>query len=119
MDTDTESIARASSRATRRRARPTRTPAGSMVWAARPGRICLRSEEHTSELQSPCKLVCRLLLEKKHSHPTRREIALEAGPLDEQVDHDRVLAAGLHRADALTVHPVLGYGDARVSRSEL
>src|SRR2546426_5071020 len=29
---------------------------------ARPGR---RSEEHTSELQSPCNLVCRLLLEKK------------------------------------------------------
>src|SRR5688500_19638123 len=25
----------------------------------------IRSEEHTSELQSPCKLVCRLLLEKK------------------------------------------------------
>ena len=24
-----------------------------------------RSEEHTSELQSPCNLVCRLLLEKK------------------------------------------------------
>src|SRR5205807_10402852 len=28
-------------------------------------RILLRSEEHTSELQSPCNLVCRLLLEKK------------------------------------------------------
>src|SRR5256885_12371877 len=28
-------------------------------------RIYLRSEEHTSELQSPCNLVCRLLLEKK------------------------------------------------------
>src|SRR2546426_6960197 len=37
-----------------------------------------RSEEHTSELQSPCNLVCRLLLEKKktrtrasrgHTHP--------------------------------------------------
>src|SRR5205807_3253140 len=27
--------------------------------------ITLRSEEHTSELQSPCNLVCRLLLEKK------------------------------------------------------
>src|SRR5256885_16215368 len=27
--------------------------------------ISLRSEEHTSELQSPCNLVCRLLLEKK------------------------------------------------------
>src|SRR5256885_7144289 len=28
----------------------------------------LRSEEHTSELQSPCNLVCRLLLEKKKKH---------------------------------------------------
>src|SRR2546426_5220696 len=34
----------------------------------------LRSEEHTSELQSPCNLVCRLLLEKKKTKnptPTR------------------------------------------------
>src|SRR5258708_17371666 len=29
----------------------------------------LRSEEHTSELQSPDHLVCRLLLEKKNSNP--------------------------------------------------
>src|SRR2546426_3599961 len=29
----------------------------------------IRSEEHTSELQSPCNLVCRLLLEKKKKHP--------------------------------------------------
>src|SRR5256885_7286465 len=29
------------------------------------GRANHRSEEHTSELQSPCNLVCRLLLEKK------------------------------------------------------
>src|SRR5205807_6637575 len=28
-----------------------------------------RSEEHTSELQSPCNLVCRLLLEKKKQTP--------------------------------------------------
>src|SRR5256885_13116597 len=28
----------------------------------------LRSEEHTSELQSPCNLVCRLLLEKKKNY---------------------------------------------------
>src|SRR5256885_12200612 len=42
-----------------------------------PGRPCLRppflhhprSEEHTSELQSPCNLVCRLLLEKKRNIP--------------------------------------------------
>src|SRR5256885_9733587 len=31
-----------------------------------------RSEEHTSELQSPCNLVCRLLLEKKKKRSTRR-----------------------------------------------
>src|ERR1022692_1998298 len=29
------------------------------------GSVGFRSEEHTSELQSPCNLVCRLLLEKK------------------------------------------------------
>src|SRR5205807_6643715 len=41
--------------------------AGSALAALRP-----RSEEHTSELQSPCNLVCRLLLEKKNTtalHP--------------------------------------------------
>src|SRR2546426_5498344 len=32
----------------------------------------LRSEEHTSELQSPCNLVCRLLLEKKKKQNTKR-----------------------------------------------
>src|SRR5256885_16865162 len=37
------------------------TPGPSIVQYA-PG---ARSEEHTSELQSPCNLVCRLLLEKK------------------------------------------------------
>src|SRR2546426_7718587 len=31
-----------------------------------------RSEEHTSELQSPCNLVCRLLLEKKKNLTKRR-----------------------------------------------
>src|SRR5688500_19956515 len=31
-----------------------------------------RSEEHTSELQSPCNLVCRLLLEKKKKTTTHR-----------------------------------------------
>src|SRR5256885_9564141 len=30
----------------------------------------VRSEEHTSELQSPCNLVCRLLLEKKKREPS-------------------------------------------------
>src|SRR5688500_19091549 len=41
----------------------------AVMWAAgenHPEMVAfLRSEEHTSELQSPCNLVCRLLLEKK------------------------------------------------------
>src|SRR5256885_12163325 len=41
-----------------------RTMAGSLIWLNP-----LRSEEHTSELQSPCNLVCRLLLEKKKKQP--------------------------------------------------
>src|SRR6266446_3767570 len=43
------------------------------------GRRHRRSEEHTSELQSPCNLVCRLLLEKKK----RR------GKVDDNVRHGR------------------------------
>src|SRR2546426_4566526 len=34
-----------------------------------------RSEEHTSELQSPCNLVCRLLLEKKKRKTIRANIS--------------------------------------------
>src|SRR5256885_6365265 len=41
------------------------------------GRECAayRSEEHTSELQSPCNLVCRLLLEKKNKRRRRLSTA--------------------------------------------
>src|SRR2546426_5406602 len=37
------------------------------VFKASTAKIPDRSEEHTSELQSPCNLVCRLLLEKKNN----------------------------------------------------
>src|SRR2546426_8549949 len=43
---------------------PTREPDRLLAVLA-PFRPLERSEEHTSELQSPCNLVCRLLLEKK------------------------------------------------------
>src|SRR2546426_8328711 len=53
------------------RPRATYDPASGTVTV----RFQSRSEEHTSELQSPCNLVCRLLLEKKknknHHHPLR------------------------------------------------
>src|SRR5256885_4517253 len=35
-----------------------------------------RSEEHTSELQSPCNLVCRLLLEKKNALGDNKAVIL-------------------------------------------
>src|SRR5688500_19173000 len=61
----------------RRYTRPEVDPFEEMVWESRQSVITnpdgsvvfkmdgARSEEHTSELQSPCNLVCRLLLEKK------------------------------------------------------
>src|SRR2546426_9727348 len=42
-----------------------RLQAGEELLRLHPLQHPVRSEEHTSELQSPCNLVCRLLLEKK------------------------------------------------------
>src|ERR1039457_4362833 len=50
-----------------RQARPA-PPAHTMIHL-----VAMRSEEHTSELQSPCNLVCRLLLEKKELKPIDAE----------------------------------------------
>src|SRR2546426_4515374 len=48
------------------------------VPAVEPGIARLhRSEEHTSELQSPCNLVCRLLLEKKKTQTTKTLAVVE------------------------------------------
>src|SRR2546426_4608947 len=41
-------------------------------YVVRPAAVEDRSEEHTSELQSPCNLVCRLLLEKKKKNYRER-----------------------------------------------
>src|SRR5256885_7459046 len=53
----------------RRPDRPAAGPVGNLqqgnVPCGGPAGSVGRSEEHTSELQSPCNLVCRLLLEKK------------------------------------------------------
>src|SRR5690348_18142186 len=45
---------------------PEMAEGGALIWA--------RSEEHTSELQSPVHLVCRLLLEKKNNHTTTKHV---------------------------------------------
>src|SRR5438552_5533894 len=44
---------------------PSSVPAGTVITRRFSTRTSPRSEEHTSELQSPDHLVCRLLLEKK------------------------------------------------------
>src|SRR5215217_9609459 len=49
----------------RRRAQPRTRDPGAVRGAARADRADVRSEEHTSELQSRQYIVCRLLLEKK------------------------------------------------------
>src|SRR5256885_12900529 len=49
----------------RSRVAPAQFLRGGLLWSGRPRHLAARSEEHTSELQSPCNLVCRLLLEKK------------------------------------------------------
>src|SRR2546426_5034967 len=46
-------------------ARLMQCPGRHLRMARGPDGEAVRSEEHTSELQSPCNLVCRLLLEKK------------------------------------------------------
>src|ERR1039457_5661663 len=46
--------------------------------------MLFRSEEHTSELQSPCNLVCRLLLEKKKKKNAGKS---NANFTDEQTQH--------------------------------
>src|SRR3989454_253949 len=46
------------------------------------GSVKDRSEEHTSELQSPCNLVCRLLLEKKKTpRPSVGAVRTAARPI--------------------------------------
>src|SRR5256885_2471119 len=45
--------------------------------ASRGRRATIRSEEHTSEPQSPCNLVCRLVLEKKKQFELINRIVIE------------------------------------------
>src|SRR5215216_7940664 len=46
-------------------------------WTLSAGRAEVRSEEHTSELQSPDQLVCRLLLDKKNHRVLGEDASLE------------------------------------------
>src|SRR5256885_3128124 len=65
-------------------ARQTRARKASVVVMMATMMVVVRSEEHTSELQSPCNLVCRLLLEKKKKH-NKHKSALFRASLDHGV----------------------------------
>src|SRR5688572_31348093 len=58
-----------------------RTTAVALVCASCGFSFGLRSEEHTSELQSQSNLVCRLLLEKKNIRPALQESPCDAASL--------------------------------------
>src|SRR5438445_11746909 len=65
-------------RSSTRRRRRGRSPASTGSCSSRtPRRLSLRSEEHTSELQSRQYLVCRLLLEKKKKKKNDNSILTE------------------------------------------
>src|SRR5256885_8389202 len=90
----------------------------------RPARAAslLRSEEHTSELQSPCNLVCRLLLEKKTVHQAlarlERDVYIQpaagtaitltpSGP-----DHAEAIASRPQMFERVLIHSVTGPCDS-------
>src|SRR5256885_4693499 len=54
--------------------------------AARRRHQPVRSEEHTSELQSPCNIVCRLLLEKKKHFRLLEDVEEERSAPPEDLD---------------------------------
>src|SRR5256885_5363505 len=68
-------------------ATPSSTPSGS-----RPACSCRsrRSEEHTSELQSPCNLVCRLLLEKKKKITIAYRLFVQTGGVPLVLSHHSI-----------------------------
>src|SRR6516162_10554615 len=74
----------------RKRTRQVSTPSTLLVPAR-----SKRSEEHTSELQSPCNLVCRLLLDKKKRRGSRRS---------QRQEHDRLPGAVLRGRQAAPVN---------------
>src|SRR5205807_7370632 len=67
-----------------------------------------RSEEHTSELQSPCNLVCRLLLEKKNAYHRYLPSCPRAALRDRPGRPITTYLPSVRVRLSLAVHPVVG-----------
>src|SRR2546430_5230692 len=74
---------------------------GASKCAGRAALLAVRSEEHTSELQSQSNLVCRLLLEKKkkkeRTHVHGLTVGLHSGPAPRHGNVREGVAADMHR----------------------
>src|ERR1022692_3564201 len=64
-----------------------------------------RSEEHTSELQSPCNFVCPLLLEKKKR--SRHASARQSSPLEQPRDRHGPIVRGVRASQKPPPHSVI------------
>src|SRR5256885_4024797 len=69
-----------------------RNTSGTLAISVMPN----RSEEHTSELQSPCNLVCRLLLEKKKEYEIMRQILTQAQTARPYFTNDQITKLTRH-----------------------
>src|SRR5256885_9569113 len=75
----------------------------------------IRSEEHTSELQSPCNLVCRLLLEKKKYTQTISDAVVSRRRRHHGAEPALIL---LHALDLEVPHRLGDHFQAQPSRAE-
>src|SRR2546430_4174751 len=76
---------------------------------SKPTEVFLRSEEHTSELQSQSNLVCRLLLEKKKKHVCDLRIDASVHIAGHQPEHEDASAL-IRAASVVTAADRCGYG---------
>src|SRR5256885_3126861 len=71
---------------------PARAPTPDLGCSRKGRSLRRRSEEHTSELQSPCNLVCRLLLEKKKDKGIGGNVKIHP-PIRFEKDRERLWGA--------------------------
>src|SRR5256885_9454251 len=88
------------------------------------GKWALRSEEHTSELQSPCNHVCRLLLEKKNKennlvelHLSRLNLEPSHSPMSNHFDVALLLLQPCHVYEVIRMLHAMLYASRSVDQS--
>src|SRR2546430_7214886 len=83
-----------------RRCASARSSSVNCITVLKPTSAVIRSEEHTSELQSQSNLVCRLLLEKKKNKPYCRTPKEFQPPAIIRLSHSLQINSPTHRSSA-------------------